>query len=498
MKKQLHLVSRAATHIQQLNRLHLRTHSTVTASLLLGKSDNHSGKTLRQYGRLKEALDLFHSANQTYAWLLQCCADMNALSSGKMVHSHIIKTLLEFDIFLLNNLVTMYVKCRSLKNARQVFDKMPERNDVSWNAIIAGCVHNGDGEEALLLFSDMQRAGWKPSNFTFGSVIKACAYLEALEQGKQVHAHIINTGFMCDAFVGSGLVDMYAKCGSIEIARQVFDKMPKPIVVSWNAMIARYAQMGNGAEALKLFSELLRDGTRATYITFVCVLSACANLVAHEEGKQVHALVLKTGFEAEILVRNNLVNFYAKCGNLDSARNMFDNMSERDVVSWNAMIAGTDHGGQGEEALELFCKMQHTGTQPNQFTFGSLLSACAGVSALGQGKQVHAYIVKTGFESDVFVGNAFIDAYAKCKSIEDASRIFDNMIERNTISWNAIIAGYSQSAVSENAVTLFCQMLLTGLKPDQFTFASVLSACASLTTLEQARQVQAHIEKKDL
>lgn len=363
MKKQLHDVLKALASIQQWNHLRLRTYSTVTASLLLEKPDNHLRAALCQNGGLKEAHDSFHSANNTYAWLLQCCGDMNSLSEGKKVHSHIIKTVCECDVFLLNNLITMYVKCRSLKNARKVFDKMPERNDVSWNAIIAGSAQNGNGEEALNIFCDMQRAGWKPSNFTFGSVIKACAGLEALEQGRQIHAYTINTGFVWDAYVESSLVDMYAKCGSIEDAHQLFGKMDERDVVSWTLMIAGYAQNGQGTEAVQLFEQMRLEGIKPNHITFICVLAACSHSGLVDAGLCYFDSMSR---HYNITPRPDhyacMIDLLGRAGLLDEAKKFINNMPyEPDISIWRALLAACRiHGNVelGKRAAECLFELE--------------------------------------------------------------------------------------------------------------------------------------------
>eukprot|EP01018_Ginkgo_biloba_P028364 Gb_34248 [translate_table: standard] len=373
-------------------------------------------QVLCKEGRLKEAVGLLHmmgkgdigTDSDTYDRLLQQCIDMKSLAEGKRLHIHIMKTGFMPGVFLSNRIVDMYAKCGSMENARQVFEKMPMRSVSSWNTMISG----------------------------------------------------------------------YAKCGSVENARQLFDKMPERDGISWNSMIAGYARHGKGWEAMKLFREMRRTCMRMDKFTFGSVLSACASLLTLELGEQIHAHVIKTEFESNVVVGSALLDTYAKSGCTEYARQMFDKMPERNLVSWTTMIAGYSQNGHSEEALNLFCQMPVAEVRPNEFTFASVLSSCASLAALEHGKQVHVNVIRNGFESNVFVGSALVDMYAKCGSIESARQVFDEMPTRDIVLWNVMIVGYAQNGSGKLALELFEQMLLEGVKPDHITFIGVLSACS--------------------
>eukprot|EP01018_Ginkgo_biloba_P029375 Gb_08128 [translate_table: standard] len=460
-------------------------------------------KTLCKEGRLKEALEILHLLDKRgvtgdsaiYTSLLQGCVSSKFMEEGKRVHDHIIKTGFEPDIFLRNRIVNMYAKWGNVAYARQVFDEMPERNVVSWSAMIAGYAQHGHAEEALELFCEMQRAGINANQFTYGSILRSCTSLTALELGEGVHAHIIKSEFESDVFVGSALVDMYAKCGNITNAHEVFDKMIVRDVICCSAMIAGYAENGLWDEVLRLFVQMQVAGIRPNQSTFATVCRACASLAALEEGRQVHVDIIKCRFESDIVVGSAMVDFYAKCGHTEDAWQVFENLSEQDVVSWNAMIAGCTQNDHAERAFELFCQMQQAGVKQSQNTFASILRACASLRVPEQGYKVHAYIIKYGFQSDIFVGSALVDMYAKCGNLENARKVFDNIPERNVVSCNAMLTGYSQLKHPEQALEFFCAMQRGGMNPTQFTFGSVVSACATLAALDHGKQVHAHIIK---
>eukprot|EP01018_Ginkgo_biloba_P018600 Gb_04680 [translate_table: standard] len=223
-----------------------------------------------------------------------------------------------------NSLVAMYGKCGSREVARQLFDKMSKRNVVSWSAMIAGYAQSGHATEALILFNQMQLTDIKPETVTMVSVLQACAHLRALQLGKSIHDYITRSRFEIDAFLGTALVDMYSKCGSIEIARQVFDKMAKRNVVSWSAMIVGYAQNGHSIEALTLCHQMQLAGTKPCLVTMRCGLMEC-----------------------------------------------------NDCWVWN--------NGHGEDALALFLQMQQSGMKPDHITFISVLTACSHAGLVDEG-----------------------------------------------------------------------------------------------------------------
>eukprot|EP01018_Ginkgo_biloba_P014106 Gb_03263 [translate_table: standard] len=439
-------------------------------------------------GQLKERAGIGPEDNSTYVNLLKKCTDMKG---GNRVHVHVIKTGFEPETVIMSNLIKMYLRCGSVIDARHVFDKMPERNVVSWTVMMGGYAQVGLRGEALQLFCEMQLAGIKPNHFTLCSILKACA-----SQGycNQVLALVIKSGNDSDVFVGSSLVDVYTKCGNLKDARRAFQKLQHD-PISWNVMIAGYAQNGHPDEALELFCQMQRAGINTDHFTLASVIRACTGVTALEQGKQVHAEIIKFGFASDNYVGGSLVDSYAKSGSVNDARKVLDRMFEYNVVSCNAMIAGYVHNGHAKEALEIFQLMHKGGMRMDHFTFASILGASASLALLKHGGQIHCYIIKTEFDTDDCVGNALVDMYAKCGSVENAHKLFRVMPKRDIISWTALIAGYAQNGHSEEALKQFCQMRWTGMKPNQFTFASVLSACANLAALQQGKQVYAHILK---
>eukprot|EP01018_Ginkgo_biloba_P030253 Gb_36839 [translate_table: standard] len=429
----------------------------------------------------------------TFPFVLKACAGLTALQQGKEIHDHILRRGFELDVFVGNALVDMYAKSGKTEDAQHVFDKMPIRDIVSWNALIAGRAQAGHADEALKLFLQMQLTDVEPNPVTIASVLMACAQCEALQQGVQTHGFLIRRGFDSDIFVGTALVDMYAKCGTAEIAHQVFDKIPIRNTVSWNVMIAGYAHNEKANEALKLFREMPVAGVKPNLVTILSVLPIFGQLAALSQGKEIHNYVIRNGLELNIKVGTALLDMYAKCASVDLASYVFNRISQRNLVSWNAMIAACAQNTHVDEVFRLFSQMQLEGMKPDSFTIVSLLWSCAHLAFLQKGKEIHTYIIRSRLELDVFVGNALTDMYAKCGSIEVAYRVFDSMSIKDVISWNVIIVGYSQNGLLNDALKLFRRMQLEGVKPSPVTIASVLSACSQLAHMQHGKETHDYL-----
>ncbi|XP_057832678.2 pentatricopeptide repeat-containing protein At4g02750 isoform X2 [Cryptomeria japonica] len=402
------------------------------------------------------------------------------------------------DISLENKLVSIYAKWGDLEEARRVFDGMPKRNVVSWTVMIAAYARHGLCDEALTLLYRMQGGeGIQPNQFTFASVLPACQNIEVL---KEIHGEVVRLGFDSNVFVGNGLVDMYGKCGQIEVARQMFDKMPLRDVVSWNAMLAGYVQNGLVEEAIKLFGVMPErdvfswNTMIAGYLQAGDVEKAYALFEAIPQRNIVSWNTMIAGYaqngfidkafrlfeimpERNVKTWNSLITGYANNGLIEEALQLFQSMPDCNVISWNAMISGYAQNGHGEEALELFRQMQLAEVKPDSDTFVVVLPACCTFASLEEGKEVHGVLIKNGFEIDVLVGNTLVGMYAKCGSIEDAHKMFDKMLQRDAVSWSAIIVGCAMHGCAKEALELFENMQLSGINPNHVTFIGVLSAC---------------------
>ncbi len=361
-------------------------------------------KKLRKYvkdGQAQKAMQLFQQIQQegmspdtfTFVQVINACAGLGALEEGRHVHEQIIQSGCESDVFVGNSLVDMYAKCGSIEDSWKMFKKMPSRDVVTWNTMILGRVKCGQGQKALELFQQMQQEGVQPNSVTFVGVLNACASVLALEDGRCAHKQIIESGWDSDIFVGSSLVDMYAKCGSMEDAWNVFKNMPSQDVVTWTTMILGHVKCGQGQKALELFRQMQRENVRPNSVTFVGVLNACASIVALEEGRCVHQQIIESGWDLNVFVGNSLVDMYAKCGSMEDAQTVFNKMPSHDVISWNAILGGCAMHGHGNEALKLFEQMCEEGVKPDDITFVCLLSACSHAGLVDEGMCCYASMI---------------------------------------------------------------------------------------------------------
>ncbi|RWR92790.1 pentatricopeptide repeat-containing protein [Cinnamomum micranthum f. kanehirae] len=498
--------------------------------------------------------DLCLPNSSIFSNLLQSCIGSRSLRDARRVHARIIKSQFASEIFIQNRLVDSYAKCGCLDDARKVFDKMPQwntfswnsmisaftksgfldealslfqampdRDQCSWNSMVSGFAQHDRFEEALEFFSRMHREDFVLNMYAFSSALSACAGLMDLKMGLQIHALILKSRFSSDVYMGSALIDMYSKCGSVLDASRVFHGMPERNIVSWNSLITCYEQNGPTNEALELFLYMMKCGIQPDEVTLASVVSACAGLSLIREGLQIHAIVIKSDdFRDDLVLCNALVDMYAKCRRIREARYIFDRMpardvvsmtsmvngysraasmeaayfifmgtTERNVVSWNALIAGYVQNGENKEALELFLLLKRESVFPTHYTFANILCVCANLANLRLGRQAHTHVLKHGFrfesgpESDIFVGNSLVDMYAKCGSVEDGFRVFERMIERDKVSWNAMIMGYAQNGYGNDALALFRRMLMSKEKPDHVTMIGVLCACSHAGLVEE-------------
>ncbi|KAK2979341.1 hypothetical protein RJ640_013305 [Escallonia rubra] len=326
-----------------------------------------------------------------------------------------------------------------------------------------------------------------PDPMLYNTLLKRCTHLGKLKEGRMVHTHFVNSNFNHYQVIQNTLLNMYAKCGSLDNARKVFDEMPVRDMVTWTALITGYSQNDRPKYALVLFPGMLRVGLKPNYFTFSSLLKAAAGVPSERDGRQIHGYCIKSGYESNVYVGSALLDMYARCGQMDAAEFVFGGLMSKNEVSWNALIAGHARKEKGEDALVLFWKMQREGFEPTHFTYSSLFSAFASTGALEQGKWIHAHLTKSGLKLIAFVGNTLLDMYAKSGSIEDARKVFDRLIKPDVVSWNSMLTASAQHGRGEETVERFEEMLRIGFEPNVVTFLCVLTACSHAGLLDKGQ-----------
>ncbi|XP_058082380.1 pentatricopeptide repeat-containing protein At1g08070, chloroplastic-like [Magnolia sinica] len=350
----------------------------------------------------------------------------------------------------------------------------------------------------------------------------------SLTQIYQIHAQILIHALPLHNHLLSKLIDLR----SIDYAQSVFDHMPSPNDYSWNSMIKAYTVNGPFGNSLSLYSQMLQQGVKPSKFTYPFVLKACSAISTIKHAESVHTHVIKFGFKCDIFICNVLVNVYSKYSCIGAARRVWDEMPKRDGVSWNSIISGYVYCGEIELARGLFEAMplrrsvvcwtalingygrdgvivdmlglfrqmlvSVDDVRPNSATMVCLVSACSGVSDIEMGRWVSVFIHVNAVPLDVMLSTALIDMYSKCGDVAKARRIFDRIHGKNVVSWNAMITGYVQSRMPEEAIQLFYQMRENSVKPNEITMANMLSACASLGALELGREIHLYLGRNGL
>ncbi|KAG9459167.1 hypothetical protein H6P81_003675 [Aristolochia fimbriata] len=417
------------------------------------------------------------SSNLSPAYLLRTVSDVKSL---KQVHARILKSPDDARAEECGSkLVSLYSLFGQMDYAELCFERIPVKTCFTWNMMIRGFTTHGFHQKALEFYSDMLDAHILPDRFTFPFVFKACSAIGAWGEAQEAHGRVIRTGLSSDVYISTSLVDFYAKLGGINPARRLFDGASLKNVVTWNAMIAGYAFNELDSEAVKVFRLMMEVGPEPNSSTLVAVLPAVARLGALDEGKFIHEWLGKRGgTEMNVSVSNSLITMYGKCGELENARKLFDEMPERSDVSWTAIISAYAQNGIVSEALKLLHEMQILGFKPASATVASILPVCAGLVDLKQGLEIHGYCIRNGFASDLVVATALVDMYAKCGCLGKAKQVFEEMLERNVICWNAMISAYGLHGYGKEALKLLLKMKETGIKPNGSTFVSIINACS--------------------
>ncbi|OAY67782.1 Pentatricopeptide repeat-containing protein, partial [Ananas comosus] len=412
--------------------------------------------------------------------LLHHCSKLKSLSHGASLHSALIKSGVEHDLFLSNHLLNMYAKCGKLKHAHKVFDEMPRRNLVSFSALISGYDQSGEPLMALNLFSQLE---FVPNEYIYGSVLSACATLLALSQGEQVHADVIKTGFFDVSFVSNSLISMYMKCSCFHEAYSIFGAIAEPNLVSYNAMIGGFAENGHVENSLELFRLMNQRGLRPDQFSYVAVVGICTSKKDLDTGVELHCQSIKLGLDITAFVGNVILTMYSKSGSIEEVEKVFNSIIEKDVITWNSRIVACSHFGDHAKGIMVYKEMIETknadGVRPDEFTFASALACCAELASIQYGGQIHSYVSRTGwFDADVGVSNALIDMYAKCGWIGCATKVFNLLRNRNLVSWNTMIVGLGNHGLGKRALEIFQQMEVEGICPDSATFVGLLISCS--------------------
>ena len=416
---------------------------------------------------------------------------------GICVHSPVVKMGFHEDMFLSNNLLSLYAKCFGVAHARQLFDEMPCRDVASWTIVMSAYGKIRDHEEALELFDSMLVSGEFPNEFTLSTALRSCSASREFNHGTRLQAIVTKSGFDSNPVLSSALIDFYSKCGCTPEAYRVFKCMKNGDVVSWTMMVSSFVEAGSWSRALQLYCQMIGTGVAPNEFTFVKLLSA-SSFLGLNYGKLVHAHLMMLGIELNLVLKTALVDMYCKCQSMEDAVKASKMTPDYDVFLWTAVILGFSQSLQFREAIAAFHEMETSGVVPNNFTYSSILNACSSTLALDLGKQIHSRVNMAGLENDVSVGNSLVDMYMKCSdTVEDAVRAFEEIASPNVISWTSLIAGFSEHGIEQESFKAFGAMQAVGVQPNSFTLSTILGACGTIKSRTHARKLHGYIIKNN-
>ncbi|XP_061375666.1 pentatricopeptide repeat-containing protein At4g39952, mitochondrial [Gastrolobium bilobum] len=413
------------------------------------------------------------------------CGNLGALSEGRCLHGVVIKNGIECSEVIQSSILSLYCKCGVPQEAYRSFCELTNKDLLSWTSIIGVYTRFGRMTECVRFFWEMLENQIYPDGIVIGCILSGFGNSMNVSEGKAFHGLIIRRHYVADEIVNNSLLFMYCKFGMLSFAERLFQGCQQGIEC-WNFMVFGYGRIGKNVKCIELFREMQYLGIHSESISVVSAIASCAELQATNLGRSIHCNVIKGFMDDNVSVANSLIEMYGRCGKMNFAWRIF-NMSERDVISWNTLISSHIHVEHYEEAINLFDKMIMEDQKPNTATFLKVLSACSHLASLKKGERVHHYINERGFKLNLPLGTALVDMYAKCGQLEKSRKIFDSIMEKDVICWNAMISGYRTNGYAESAVEIFQHMEQTNVKPNGITFLALLSACAHAGLVEEGK-----------
>ncbi|CAN1150736.1 Pentatricopeptide repeat-containing protein At2g29760, chloroplastic [Linum perenne] len=467
------------------------------------------------------------TATNGHRALIQQCTTLNQL---KQIHAQMLRTNMLHDPYASSELFTAaaFSSFSTLDYARKVFDQIPQPNLYAWNTLIRALASSSDPIQSVLVFIRMlHESPSHPNKFTFPVLIKAVAEQRCFLIGKAVHGMAIKTSFGSDVFVLNSLIHFYASCGHLGLAYLVFEMIEGKDIVSWNSMVTGFVHGGCPEKALEMFERMESEGVSPDAVTMVSVMSACAKKMDLKFGRRVCDYIERNGMKMNLQLCNAMIDMFVKCGEVEIARGLFDNMEKRDVVSWTTMIDGyakmSEYGiardifdsmprkeipawnvlisayeqnGKPKEALAIFRELQLSkSAKPDQVTLLSMLSACAQLGAMDIGEWIHGYIKKQGIQLNRNLATSLIDMYSKSGDVEKALEVFHSINHKDVFVWSAMIAGLAMHGRGEAAMKLFVKMQEVKTKPNFVTFTNLLCACSHSGLVDEGKRLFDQMER---
>ncbi|KAK2651031.1 hypothetical protein Ddye_018520 [Dipteronia dyeriana] len=394
----------------------------------------------------------------TLSAVIKACSELGFLRLGRCFHGKVMSGGFNSNHVISSALIDLYGRNYESKDARQLFDELPEPDAICWTSVISAYTRNDMYEKALEFFYLKQKQyRFLADGFTFGTVLSACGNLRRLKQGKEMHAKIITSGLCGNVVVESSLVDMYGKCRLVDQSQLVFDRMLIKNSISWSALLGVYCQNGDFETVIRIFREM----EETDLYSFGTVLRACAGLAAVRLGKEVHCQYVRRGGWRDVIVESALVDLYAKCGCIDFAYQIFVHMLVRNLITWNSMISGFAQNGRGGEALRIFEDMIVDGTKPDYISFIGVLFACSHTGLVSEGRKYFASMTEEhGIKPGIEHYNCMVHLLGRAGFLEDAETLIEEADCRDDSSLWVVLLGACTTCTNSVAAERIAKKLM--------------------------------------
>ncbi|KAK6923435.1 E motif [Dillenia turbinata] len=411
------------------------------------------------------------------------------ISEGKAFHGYIIRASYELDQSVCNALLSMYCKFGLFDHGEKLFGGVCERNMESWNIIVDGYGRIGLETKCIELFREMQYIGVECDFSSLVTVINSCSQLGATQLGMSLHCYVIKKLAVVDISVWNSLLNMYGKCGKFAFAWSLFSRTRRD-TMTWNTLISVYNQIGHFSEALSLFDKMISENAKPDSITFRNLLSACSNLASLENGERIHSYIKKEKFELNLSLATALVDMYAKCGQLERSREVFNLMKERDVIAWNVMISGYGMHGDVQSAIEIFGQMEESNVHPSEVTFLVLLAACAHAGLIKEGKYLFHRMQFYGLSPMLKHYACMVDLLGRSGDLQEAESLVLSMpIPPDSGIWGTLLSACHMHNDVEMGIRIGKQAIDSDPKNDGY-YVLLSNMYWSMGKWEEAEQVR--------
>ena len=414
-----------------------------------------------------------------------CDKSASMFDEGLQVHGFVVKVGLLGDVYVGTSLLHFYGTYGLVSDAQKLFEEMPEKNVVTWTSLMVGYSDKGDLEKVIDIYRHMRYESTSCNENTIAVVLKTCGLLGDEFLGLQVLGHVMKIGLKTNVSVANSLIGMFGSCGNVEEACHEFYHMDEHDTISWNSIISANAHNGLCEESLSCFYWMRHVHKEVNSTTLSTLLTVCGSVDNLKWGRGIHGLVLKMGLESNVCVGNTLLNMYSEAGMSGYAESVFERMPERDLISWNSMVASYVQNEEGQKALELFAKMRQMRKAMSYVTVTSALAACSNTEFIVEGKILHALAIIAGLQTNLVIGNALVTMYGKSGLTADARKVLELMPKRDEVTWNALIGCHAESEEPNEAVKAFNTMKEEGIPANYITIVNLLGSFSTPDCLQK-------------